>query len=642
MRAPIAAFRYRAGEAGSLEPAGTEETEAARGRVRVSLGDFLACAEVGGCLVAGEGGPECKLDCTPPPAPQPPALPEVACPSGWLQRTDGPLGLVTCVPERPARVACAPGQFQPSGAATCEALGVVCGGPLPSGEAYVDPTAPAGGDGSQARPLRTIAEALELRPSPKSIILAEGDHPGPVTFEAPVEVVGACSGQTRITATGVEVVDVQAEGVQLRNLTVARVDPGPALQVMGGLRAQGVELGPLSLTSGLLELEGVQIRAQGAPGLAISGGRAEVDNLVVLAEGAPGVAVEGARVEGRQVVIEGPSVGWWQGPGGSAQVDGLEVVGALEHGALFTRAEALGEPCGRLLATTTATLSDVLIREPGPEARGLSVACGASTFLNRLAILGHAEVALAIGSLAHVAAHEWVIEDAAVHPGAFSALVDGGATFELQRGRIRSSANTLLAMFDDGTDGQLADLLLEPLGEREWAFRSRELRLVLRRLLISGGGGLSLSTLGEFIGEDVRIIGPGPFAWSLNGEGSLGRVAVESTPGAEFGFLLTSCQALSFCPSPVVDINDLSLSGSQVGLRVPAVAVIAELRNFLFTSHDVGALEFPFPTPFKLRSGTISNSAVVLITGNEGYNFTEMLQGVVLVDNQELRRIVTP
>ncbi|MBK6685141.1 MAG: hypothetical protein IPG45_11795 [Deltaproteobacteria bacterium] len=642
LRAPIAAFRYQAGEAGSLEPAGAEETDDARGRVRVALGDFLACAEVGGCLIAGEGGPECNLNCESPPAPEPPTLPEVPCPSVWEEQADGPAGLKTCRPARVARLICTPGHFQPSRAGTCEPLGPACGEPLPSGGVHVDPTAPAGGDGTLARPFSTIAEAVRRRPSPSVITLAEGDHPGPVTFEAPVEVVGACSGQVRITATGGEAIHVQSEGVLLRNLSVLRTDPGPALRVAGGLSAEAVELGPLELESGLLQLEDVQVRARGAPGLSLLGGRAEVNNLVILAEGSPGLVLEGAQIEGGQVVVEGPNVGWYQGPGVRAHLDGLEIVGALEAGARFTRAEAIGEPCGPLLATTTATLSDVLITEPGPDAQGLSVSCGASTYLNRLAILGHAQVALAIGAAARVEATDWIIEDAAVHQGAFSAIVDGGATFELSRGHIRSSAPDLFAMFDDGTDGQIGDLLLEPLGERESAFRTREARLVLRRILISGVGGFSLSTLGQFIGEDLRIIGSGPLAWSLNGEGSLGRVAIDSTPGSDLGLMVTTCQALSFCPSPVVDIHDLHLSGSKVGLRVPAVAVIAELRNFLFTGHEVGALEFPFPTPFKLRTGTISNSKVVLITGNEGYNFTEMLQGVVLVDNQELRRIVTP
>lgn len=643
LRAPISAYRYQAGEAGSLAPASPEEVEAAREKVRVSLGDFLACAEAGGCLLAGEGGPECKLSCDPPPPPQAPESPEPACPDGWEGREDGPAGLKTCRPALLARLACGPGQIQRHGAARCEVLGPACGAPLPGGGIHVDPTAASGGDGTLARPLRTIAEALRLQPPPELITLAEGDHPGPVTFQGPVEVIGACSANARITATGAEVVHVLAEGVQLRNLSVVRNDPGPALRVSGGLYAQAAELGPLLLESGLLQLEDVQVKAQGAPGLSLLGGRAELNNLVILAEGSSGLVLEAARVDGRHVVIEGPSVGWHQGPGGRAQLEGLQVVGALEGGLRFTRAaDPRDRDCGPWLATTTATLSDVTIGEPGPEAQGVLVACGASATLNRLALLGHAQLALGIGVGAKLVATDWVIEDAPVHSGAFSAIADEGATFELRRGRVRSSADTLIGIFDDGTEGALVDLLLESSGEPEWTLRTREARLSLQRVLSSGGGGLSLSTLGRFIGEDLRLVGPGPLAWSLNGEGALARVAIDSTPGSEYGFVLNTCQALSFCPSPVVDIRDLRLSGSRVGLRVPAVALIAELRDFAFSDHDVGALEFPFPTPFKLRNGTISNSAVVLITGNEGYNFTEMLQGVVLVDNQELRRIVTP
>lgn len=642
LRAPISAYRYQAGEAGSLGLASAEETELARGKVRVAVGDFLACAESGGCLAASEGGPECKLACMPPPPPTPPALPEVPCPAGWEARADGPEGLMTCRPAVVARRACPLGQFQPLGVAGCEPLGADCGQPLPTDGVHVDPNAAPGGDGTSARPFRTIAEGLSLRPRPASLVLAAGDHPGPVIFRDPIEVVGACSGLTRITATGVEVIQVQAEGVSLRNLSVVRSDPGVALRVGGGLRLQGVEVGPVSLEAGLVQLYEVQIRAQGAPGLDVAGGRAEVNGLVILAEGSTGLVLEGARLDGRQLVIEGPDVGWRQGPSATAKLDGLEIVGAREVGLQLTRSADLSDSCGPWLGTTTATLSDVLIHDPGPQAAGLSLTCGAEATLNKVALLGHEQLALAASAGARLDATDWVIEDAPLHQGAFSAYLDGGANFQLRRGRIRSSATTLLVMFDDGTEGQLADLLLEPLGEREWALRTRQVRLVLQRLLVSGSGGISLSTLGNFIGSDVRIVGPGPFSWTLNGEGSLGRVAIESTPGADYGFLLTSCQALSFCPSPVVDIHNLRLSGSRVGLRVPAVALIAELEDFSFSGHDVGALEFPFPTPFKLRNGTISNSAVVLITGNEGYNFTEMLQGVVLVDNQELRRIVTP
>jgi hypothetical protein len=77
----------------------------------------------------------------------------------------------------------------------------------------------------------------------------------------------------------------------------------------------------------------------------------------------------------------------------------------------------LGSHAGPSWPPPTATLSDVLITEPGPDAQGLSVSCGASTYLNRLAILGHAQVALAIGAAARVEATDWIIEDAAVHQG---------------------------------------------------------------------------------------------------------------------------------------------------------------------------------------------------------------------------------
>lgn len=171
-----------------LEEATFEEL----GGVRLPPLDLLACAAREGCLALEGGFAICKPSCettvtptppTPPTAPEPPAF----CNGSGCPDLDRPCaagrnlpGLDPCVELGPCGVE--------------EFRGVAPVGPRPL---WVSVTAEPGGDGSQARPLGTLAEALAQGAT--DVYLSAGDHRAPAQLTAPVRIYGVCPGRTTIS-----------------------------------------------------------------------------------------------------------------------------------------------------------------------------------------------------------------------------------------------------------------------------------------------------------------------------------------------------------------------------------------------------------------------------------------------------------
>ena len=176
-------------------------------------------------------------------APIPPALVDWdSCPSGWSAVRDG--DVVACEPwsTRPA-VACPDGEAWFVGGDACEPVGAAC----PAGE-YADdlPTsgsvlhvragAAAGGDGSTASPLGTVAAALARADAGTTIAIAKGTYvEDALEVPAGVDVIGACAAETLLRTERVEpglaLVSVRAGTVSIAGVTVSGS--------LGGLAAAG-------------------------------------------------------------------------------------------------------------------------------------------------------------------------------------------------------------------------------------------------------------------------------------------------------------------------------------------------------------------------------------------------------------------
>lgn len=169
-------------------------------------------------------------------APAPPRAD--ACPAGWSRRTlaDG----ATCLP--PPMVRCAPderlaidGTCRPFGAA-CPADGWPANLPADVEIRFVDPGAPAGGDGSRMQPFDRLALAVLDAPDGAVVALRAGDHPGPVEITRPMRLIGACAAGTRVVgqpSDTLATVTVLGGPVELRELTVT----GPRIGVQVGREA---------------------------------------------------------------------------------------------------------------------------------------------------------------------------------------------------------------------------------------------------------------------------------------------------------------------------------------------------------------------------------------------------------------------
>lgn len=179
-----------------------------RGRTCHVLRAPNACVEGGGCFVTRDRfTPLCVESCPvptipehpDPPMPPAPPMPPVflPCPAGWVVasgETD------VCVPWI-AGATCDEDAYRFPGDSDCHPLDA-CGrtwpDDLPSTTLYVRPG--ARGDGSEASPFSTIAEAVSAAASGTTIALAVGTHDVPATVVVQdLALRGACAMRTRVT-----------------------------------------------------------------------------------------------------------------------------------------------------------------------------------------------------------------------------------------------------------------------------------------------------------------------------------------------------------------------------------------------------------------------------------------------------------
>ncbi len=307
------------------------------------------------------------------------------CAAGFL--SDGAGG---CVPRQPAE-ACPPGRFAPPDFTECNVIGLLncSAGPFPKpaelqGEVrYVSPQAPAGGDGSEERPLRTIAEALALVQVPLTIVLSGGEHHGSVDLserEASVRLVGLCASETFLVPEPGAPAVVFGDGAD-----------GSTLE---SLAIRGGSAGVVAVAASGLRLEGVWIHDVAGPGVVIEDipGRAdmELDHVLIERVLDAGVLATGAKVSFRVGVIRDVNPLYEGGRGLGLSVSASAAFTGLDPGArtggeltLFGSTIERTTQAAVRIEESAALVEGAWIRDVAPDelgfARGIDVR-GSATF----------------------------------------------------------------------------------------------------------------------------------------------------------------------------------------------------------------------------------------------------------------------
>ena len=276
----------------------------------------------------------------------------------------------------------------------CAAIAADCGaapfGAIKPGKAiyFVDANAPAGGDGSIDKPLRTLVEGLAAAakaPAPPTVVLAAGAYDGAIELDKSVVLRGRCAAKVSIVGTpGVAVLKASTNGlkVTLRDLRLVGGDEGLRADDGAKVTLSRVQIslaavaalrigGPTQVTADSLVIEGGAMVGQ-------AGGRGiRIDDGATL--GLNGARITGCRDRGLYAMDPGTAVvakGLYvdqtgadvgdQGNGRGIDVrDGarLALTGGLLQGNRTTGIYLHGAASGSRLedlrvANTEATLSD--------------------------------------------------------------------------------------------------------------------------------------------------------------------------------------------------------------------------------------------------------------------------------------------
>jgi hypothetical protein len=226
-----------------------------RADARGCVVDLESCpnAAIGGCLTVGIA----------------------TCAAGFAR--DGEL---SCKPILPS-TACTAGTLALPGDTTCRAVDTCAD---VTGDLFVDVAAEAGGDGTRARPFRTISDAIAAASDGKTIAVADGVYTENVVNK-PLTLIGRCTGKVQLTgADGTKPVVHFTNGKSvLRSVALTgTIDVGAANVTLSSLWIHDVD-GTAVRTANASVTALVNVLVEGAKGygLAITGGTASVDGVVV-------------------------------------------------------------------------------------------------------------------------------------------------------------------------------------------------------------------------------------------------------------------------------------------------------------------------------------------------------------------------
>lgn len=215
----------------------------------------------------------------------------------------------------------------------------------------------AAGNGSEATPFGTIAEALAAANDSDVIALAAGSYSGEILIDRAIEVRGACAAEVILVGpTAANGDDATPDTVR----GTVHVDDGGDL-VLSGVTVTGARTG-LRVVAGSLDAREVIVRASTRSGVHASGGTLRLDGVLIddtlaLADG----------TRGRGVQLDGGAV---------ATFTRVSVIDNRERGVFATGTDTTLEATNLLIARTKARESDLRLGQ------GLRVENGADVIVN--------------------------------------------------------------------------------------------------------------------------------------------------------------------------------------------------------------------------------------------------------------------
>lgn len=239
--------------------------------------------------------------------------------------------------------------------------------PEGAGNIYVDPSAAPDGDGSRARPLRTVTEAMIRVEDGGRVALAAGTYEESVTITKEIELIGRCPAMVRIQRGGTFSAD-------------------PILRVSGAenVRLQGLEIGGddiaiAALDGALVTAEQIHVRNATGVGVYVDGTGTRL-------------ALSHAFIEGTRSRGGSPGLGYGASVRQGAQlvIDSSALVDNHETGVLVVGGGAGLELSDGLIEGTRATTTT------SPLGYGINVAGRAKVTLSEGALVGNESVGILI------------------------------------------------------------------------------------------------------------------------------------------------------------------------------------------------------------------------------------------------------
>ncbi len=563
----------------------------------------------------GDGGPDMLPSGAMVAAPMLPAPPVLTpCPDGWRTVMTAPDAPAVCEPwPESGYQSCPAGQAHLPGTPGCAEVGDPCPSgtfrdDFPAGAhvLYVQAGAPSGGDGTEAMPFATIADATAVATPGTIITLSAGDYDEAVELGQGVELRGACVAQTHLTLTApgsaAATITLRSPNTGVRDVFISGakdgidVDRGASGAIEGVAIEHSTRVALEVQDGSTATIDDVVMRDTDvdpvdritAWGISVDTGATAVASHVAIER--CGYAAAGADAPGSRltlsdsvvshplatvdVVATGHTSGYGIEVGDSATVDLDSVV--VEHA---TYAALFALRSGQINGTS------VLVRDVGPldgeDIPGLGVeAHGSGTVhLDRSRLTGcEVAAALADGSTADVELTDSILEDTVASPmghagSAAEALV--GGTTSLTRVLIRDVVGTGLQALQANSHFDLTDVSIENVSPEPFdglggngMYVGVSASASIARVLVDGGlqGGLRVEGVGTVTGTDltIRNIAPavGPYFKGL-GYGievwtgshvDLTRVNISRASG--FGLMLSDAMT-------DVKLQDLRLEGTQ-------------------------------------------------------------------------------
>jgi hypothetical protein len=358
---------------------------------------------------------------------------------------------------------------------------------------WVDPTYAGGGsDGSKAKPVTTIGEALTLAPEGGRVALAAGDYPESLAPIKSVEVVGRCASLVKITgvtgagptATSVLLTSTPA-GVTLRNLQISAAATGIVVKDSATTKVtlDGVWINKATRDALLVNgskvvvdvkhslFQGTLADAAGTLGLGVDvsgGATVVVDSSAVIDNLTTGISATnaGTKLTFTNGLVEGtsvePSDGFY-GYGASANLGALVITGsALVANQTYGAIAYYG---GGTLSVTGSVVEKTKPDATSDLAVGVDAELGAAIDITRTAILGsRAGGVISSGKGSQITVDQTLIADTTAQAVSLSGAgieVDSGAAVHVTNSTLARNKGAGIGVFGKSTTIDATACLIE-------------------------------------------------------------------------------------------------------------------------------------------------------------------------------------